>query len=219
MILRNKTTHSTHTNAQENAQKSTHTPKTHTPSTHTCNNNNNQKNTYSYFYTYGTISGHSPHPPTSVWVGWVFFSFRCFLPHQCPLVCKTCNTFFCNWWFWKCDPHRIHGFCTRVGLAILESQSIDEYKTQSASVIVILGNKNLTPHTHQCSRKCPKKHSHTKHTHPFAKVWGKLMHTTTSTTKKTPIPTSTHMGQSFALAPILPLVCVIRFYQSYPCFC
>ena len=23
-------------------------------------------------YTYGTIIGHSPHPPTCVWVGWVF---------------------------------------------------------------------------------------------------------------------------------------------------
>ena len=45
-----------------------------------------------------------------------------------PLVCKTCNTFFCDWWFWKCDRCRIRGFCTRVGLAILESQSIDEYK-------------------------------------------------------------------------------------------
>ena len=30
------------------------------------NNNNNT-------YTYGTIIGHSPHPPTCVWVGWVFF--------------------------------------------------------------------------------------------------------------------------------------------------
>ena len=47
----------------------------------------------------------------------------------------TCNTFFCNQWFWKCNPHRICGFCTRVGLAILESHSIDEYKTQRACVL------------------------------------------------------------------------------------
>ena len=49
-----------------------------------------------------------------------------------PLVHKTCNTFFSDWWFWKCNPCRICGFCTRVGLVTLESQSIDEYKTQSA---------------------------------------------------------------------------------------
>ena len=28
-----------------------------------------QKNAYTLM---GTISGHSPHPPTCVWVGWVF---------------------------------------------------------------------------------------------------------------------------------------------------
>ena len=33
---------------------------------------------------------------------------------------------FCCWLIGKCDPHRIHGFCTRVRLEISESHSIDE---------------------------------------------------------------------------------------------
>ena len=37
-------------------------------------------------------------------------------------------TFFCDRLIGKCNPHRLCGFCTRVGLAISESQSIDEYK-------------------------------------------------------------------------------------------
>ena len=39
-------------------------------------------------------------------------------------LCTPSDTFFCNQWFGKCDPPRICGFCTRVGLAISESHSI-----------------------------------------------------------------------------------------------
>ena len=47
-----------------------------------------------------------------------------------PLVLNTCYTFL-N--FFVCDPCRIHRFCTRVGLAILEYHCpIDEYKLQIA---------------------------------------------------------------------------------------
>ena len=41
-----------------------------------------------------------------------------------PLVQNSGYTFFCNQLIGKCDPHRICGFCTRVGLAILESHSV-----------------------------------------------------------------------------------------------
>ena len=42
-------------------------PKTHAHNNNTCDNNNNK-----FTYTDGTINGHIPHPPTCVWVGWVF---------------------------------------------------------------------------------------------------------------------------------------------------
>ena len=34
--------------------------------------NNNTQSNKKHTYTYGTIIGCSPHPPTCVWVGWVF---------------------------------------------------------------------------------------------------------------------------------------------------
>ena len=45
----------------------------------------------------GTIIGRSPHPPTYVWVGWVFCYFRCFLT-RC----------FCRFHCRKCFLHRFH---------------------------------------------------------------------------------------------------------------
>ena len=40
----------------------------------------------------GTIIGHSPHPPTCVWVGWVFCYFRCFF-FSCFLMSCYCRRF------------------------------------------------------------------------------------------------------------------------------
>ena len=63
--------HQKHTEHQEN------TPLPQKP--HMQQQNNKQKETY----TYGTIIGHSTHPPTCVWVGWVF----------CLGLCKSNGVF------------------------------------------------------------------------------------------------------------------------------
>ena len=58
-------------------------------------------------------------------------------------------------------------------------------------------------------KKMPKKAlTHQKHT-PLCQGLGKTHAHNNIYNQKTPIPTSTHIGQSLALAPILPLVCVI----------
>ena len=56
--------HQEHTECQEN------TPSPKIP--HMQQQNNNTRSNKKETYTYGTIIGHSPHPPTCVWVGWVF---------------------------------------------------------------------------------------------------------------------------------------------------
>ena len=56
---------------QKMPEKSTHNQK-HTPS-HQGLGKMQQKQQQKHFYTYRAISGQIPHPPTCVWVGWVFF--------------------------------------------------------------------------------------------------------------------------------------------------
>ena len=51
----------THMQQQQHPQKHIHTTTTNTTTTTTIKNR-----------TPRTIIGHSPHPPTCVWVGWVF---------------------------------------------------------------------------------------------------------------------------------------------------
>ena len=47
-----------------------------------------------------------------------------------PVVRNSGYTSFCNRLIGKCDPCRLRGFCTRVGLAISELQSRYEYKNK-----------------------------------------------------------------------------------------
>ena len=58
--------HQKHTECQEN------TPSPKNP--HMQQQDNNTRSNKKETYTYGTIIGCSPHPPTCVWVGWVFCS-------------------------------------------------------------------------------------------------------------------------------------------------
>ena len=48
-----------------------HSHQKHTPS-HQGLGKTQQMQQQKHFYTYGTIPGHSPHPLTHMWVGWVF---------------------------------------------------------------------------------------------------------------------------------------------------
>ena len=52
--------------------KKAHTHQKHTPC-HQGLEKMQQKQQQKHFYTYGTINGCSPHPPSCVWVGWVLF--------------------------------------------------------------------------------------------------------------------------------------------------
>ena len=54
----------------------------------------------------GTIIGHSPHPPTCVWVGWVFCYSRCFLM---GCFCRHFHrSFHCSFRRRHHPPHPIH---------------------------------------------------------------------------------------------------------------
>ena len=103
-LLRNTlNSHHTHTNTKRN----THAPKD------TCSNNNNKSP-----MPMGTIICHSPHPPTCVWVGWVFIYFSsmsCFCCTSCfhCMRCFHCTScFHCHFCcsFDRClhPPHPIH---------------------------------------------------------------------------------------------------------------
>ena len=52
--------------------KHTHRPKTHTQSPRCGENTMKTTTTKNTSTPMGTIDGHSPHPPTCMWVGWVF---------------------------------------------------------------------------------------------------------------------------------------------------
>ena len=62
-----------------------------------------------------TINGHIPHPPTCVWVGWVFFYFRC-----CLMSCFHCRSCFHHHFHCLFDRHHLppHPICLVVVLAI-----------------------------------------------------------------------------------------------------
>ena len=63
---------------QKPHMKHTHTHQKHTPKTHTqsprCGENTMKTTTTTRNTStpMGMINGHSPHPPTCMWVGWVF---------------------------------------------------------------------------------------------------------------------------------------------------
>ena len=58
----------------------------------------------------GTIIGRNPHPPTCVWVGWVFCYFRCLTSCFCRFHSRNCFLHHFHHLFGRCchPPHPIH---------------------------------------------------------------------------------------------------------------
>ena len=88
---------------------------------------------------------------------------------------------------------------------------------------MILKEKTHSTHT-PTLKKTPKKSTHTPKTHTPSPRFGETHAWNNNNNQNTPISTSTPVGQSLAVAPILPLVCrydgysfVFRHFLPHQC--